>query len=198
MIPSWMRRRDYAWLIRDHEWEASLVERIQRRGEGPHVLSIDDLCPSASYETVDPQGGWEAAERRSQNAVRANSAWLTDVAIARRKELREAYKEDLARQREAAAKEREEREKQEAAERLVWQTRREERRKEQEAYTAARDAELKHDGEVRNILYGKWSCTVCNGVAMVEKSDDGYLLTCLSCRKTAWGSHEALAKVLAR
>ena len=44
-----------------------------------------------------------------------------------------------------------------------------ERREQQEREQAVIDAQLKHEADVRSILYAKWLCTDCNNVAMVER-----------------------------
>ena len=93
-IPFWMRRNDYKWHIRDREWEADLVAQV-RRGVALHVFSVNDVCPSYYYESIDPIGGWEKAEEKAKNADRSKSLWLNDEAIAVREAERPASQGNL-------------------------------------------------------------------------------------------------------
>ena len=46
------------------------------------------------------------------------------------------------------------------------------------------------------ILSSKWICTICGGKSFIERKNPGYQITCMSCEKTAWGSHKSLWEVL--
>lgn len=88
----WRMPRDYAWFIRDHEWEAGLVERIRQGYAGPSAICVRDLvdddCP---YYPI----GWESAERNAKDAVRTGAVYLDDRSIAKRVEKRKMLKQQM-------------------------------------------------------------------------------------------------------
>jgi hypothetical protein len=145
------------------------------------------------------------------------------VREAERRRRREAYKATIAARAELAAKEKAKREEDEATVAAIrreakeqrekeWARRREaeaaafarreaarnERLEERRAEQARLDAILQHDQDVRGILYARWLCIDCNNVAMVEQENDGYVFTCLHCRKTVRGTHEQVMKARAQ
>ena len=173
---------------------------------------------------------WEVAEKHSKNADRRNAAFLNDEAIAlraaERERIKEARKDSIAARAAWEAEERARRAREDAADAAVrkeqqerrekeWARRRaeeeavniqrqmekSERREQKEREQAVIEAQLKHEADVRSILYARWLCTDCNNVAMVERDpldSSVYVFTCLHCRKVVHGSHEQVMKARAK
>lgn len=246
MPPPW-RIRDYAWNIRDRQWEREIVARIRQTG-ALDALSFSDLIPDQYPVHL---GGWEAAEKHAAKANRLHSAYLDDASIAKRAAKRELLRQQMEevkagwrafeegkgpqpswgrdlldakrqtqKEDDAAAKEekkrirqiaRADREAQAQAEAEAWWKDYQQRQAEKAERQAKERTELDRmleaardrapdvvgfQAEERRILDSKWSCTVCGGKSTIERKSPGYQLTCISCGKSAWGSHTALWKVL--
>lgn len=248
MPPPW-RIRDYAWGIRDRQWEHEIVERIRQTG-AIDASSFSDVIPGGS--PIAPVG-WENAEKHAAKANRLHSAYLDDASIAKRAAKRELLRQGMEevkaawkafeegkgprptwgdphveerrqaqRAADAEAKEekkrirqieRADREAQAQAETEAWWK----DYKQRQAEKAERQAKEKIDldrmletmrgrapdlaefqAQEKRILDSKWSCTVCGGKSYIERKSPGYQLTCISCGKTAWGSHKALWEVLSK
>lgn len=79
----------------DRQWAHDVVERLRRGEAAPRSLPIDELIRSEGSAPMSP-GGWEQAEEWARNAIRGNSSFLTDEAIARRLPDRERRKKAWA------------------------------------------------------------------------------------------------------
>jgi hypothetical protein len=90
MPPPW-RIRDYAWNIRDRQWEHEIVERIRQTG-ALDASSFSDLIPDQYSVHL---GGWEAAEKHAAKANRLHSAYLDDASIAKRAAKRELLRQGM-------------------------------------------------------------------------------------------------------
>ena len=142
----------------------------------------------------------EAIKARLDDRKRSKAAFEQAMSEARIK--LEVQESELAREREEKAKIYAEREaRRAAAEAVRLEALSEERkaRKEQDARrqatNALREAAWKRDREEQGIMHSRWECMVCGSPSLLEKENDGYRLTCMKCGKTAWGSHEEIAKV---
>ena len=209
-VPPWIRT-DHAWALRDRDWEASVVERIRRGEKAPHSLSVDEFIVSDHPWTAM---GWDQVEMHAANANRLHSAYLTDAQIekrrARQKILRQAVKDEVARRAAAAAAAYEANRAAERIREARWAKEREEQEranaewlellKKREDERKARDIDWEVERarveEARKIRTSKWLCNICGGESRIRDENRGFRITCNSCGKTAWGSHEALAKVL--
>jgi DNA repair exonuclease SbcCD ATPase subunit len=244
MPPPW-RIRDYAWNIRDRQWEYEIVERIRQTG----AIDASSFSDMIAGEYPIAPAGWEAVEKHAAKANRLHSAYLDDASIAKRAAKRQLLKQQMEevkaewrayeegkgprptwgdphveekRQAQRKADEeaairrqvaRAEREAKARAEHEAW-----ERELQQRALARAERQGKEKDeldrmlatmrgrapdmegflAEERRILNSKWTCTVCGGKSYIERKSPGYQLTCLSCGKTAWGSHKALWEVLSK
>lgn len=183
----------------DRTWERSVVERIRAGGPAPAVASVYDV-PQAYLSTDGIYAeGWEHAEEYAKDAIRTGAAYLNDEAIAARALQRKLFREGV---REAQAKAKARKDKENASRREKRRAEDEERRewlkrseKRDKRIQKERD-DWNHQAEERRILASKWICTICKGKSVIERKNDGYQITCMSCGKTAWGSHESLMKVL--
>jgi hypothetical protein len=204
---------DRRWIGHDYDWEAQLVERLNRSGKGPERVSIYDMVQSQSGA---PRGGWESAERLSRRAIRTGAVFLNDDAIARRLPDRDrrkaAWAEMVAEHstvlEEARAQKREVEAARAEAQR-VWneknaeklkkraETEAEWRRRGEEHWkrlTAERQA--KFEEEQRWLLSRKWICSECRAPSEIEWRMDQYVLTCQACANQGWSHHAELARLM--
>ena len=108
-----------------------------------------------------------------------------------------------AEERKARAKEarirREEAQAKHAAEHAKWA---EEDRRRREEYARNRPNQIaeriEYSNQEHRILLSRWLCTICGGKSKIERKNPGYQITCFSCGKSAWGSHQSLWKVLSQ
>ena len=185
----------------DRAWESEVVRRIREGGPAPCALSPYDATPSMYWENSGLYGGgWQHAEELSKNAIRNNSVFLNDEAIAQRKVFREgvraAQAEAKARAEKAEADRRANRAAQDEA-RRAWEQQRieyERRAREQRELWEADD----HAQQVKRIMASKWVCVACSAPSSLAVEDNGYRLACSACGKTAFGSHESLWRIVSR
>lgn len=187
----------------DRVWERNVVERIRRDGAAPEVYPLYE--GAISHETGE-RGGIttgvifydqvEAKERVLKNrefrdSLRAaqEAAKVRNAKEAEERKARQA--EYRARRAEAHARRAAEHAKLEQA----IQERREEWLRRRPIETAER---IEHAAQEQRIMASKWVCTVCGGKSFIERKNPGYQITCMSCEKSAWGSHQSLWKVLNR
>ena len=185
----------------DYAWERAVVRKIREGGAAPEVYALYE--GAISHETSDRTGfatGYvfhnegEAAERAAKDrAFRASVRAAQEAAKERNAKEAEERKiraaEEIARRAAAKAAR--------AAEHAKWM---EEDRRRREEYARTRPIEIaeriEHASQEHRILSSKWICTVCGGKSFIERKNPGYQITCMSCEKTAWGSHKSLWEVL--
>ena len=185
----------------DRVWEREVVRRIREGGRAPEAYALYE--GAISQETGERAGlltglvyydEVEAAERAAKNRDFRESlrAAQESAAIRNAKE---------AAERRARAKEqrirREEENAKHAAERVKWAKEAEARRAAHERNRPIEIAEqIEHTRQENYIMLSRWVCTVCGGKSIIERKNPGYQITCLSCEKSAWGSHKSLWEVL--
>jgi hypothetical protein len=196
-------------------WEAA--EKHSANANRLHSAFLDDASIAKRAEKREQlrqgmeevRAAWQAYNEGKGPRPDEERPTPTNTALKRREAA--AAREESRRQWEAGRAEREARR---HAEREVWdreQQRREAERAERQAkerierdrMVAAMNDRSPDDvtkflAEEARILDSKWSCTVCGGKSYIERKRPGYQLTCLSCGKTAWGSHKALWEVLSK
>ena len=188
----------------DYAWERAVVRKIRDGGAAPEVYALYE--GAISHETPE-RGGiltgvvyhdeTEAAERAAKNR-----GFPREVSARRRKRRRASKRRsnperkiqaELRRIKRAAEKE------ERAREHAKWA---EETRKRREDYERNRPIEIaeriEHANQENRIMASKWICTVCGGKSYIERKNPGYQITCMSCEKTAWGSHKSLWEVLSK
>ena len=187
----------------DYAWERAVVRKIREGGAAPEVYALYD--GAISHETGERAGiatGYiyfdekEAEERATKNREFRDSLRAAQEA-AKARNAKEAA-ERKARSAEYRAK-RAEAEAKRAAEHAKWM---EEDRRRREEYARNRPIQIaeriEHTNQEHRILLSRWLCTVCGGASKIERKNPGYQITCLSCGKSAWGSHKSLWEVLSK
>ena len=186
----------------DYAWERAVVRKIRDGGAAPEVYALYE--GAISHETPE-RGGiltgvvyhdeTEAAERAAKNRDFRESLRAAQEAAAARNAAAAERKIQAELRRIKRAAEKEER----AREHAKWA---EETRKRREDYERNRPIEIaeriEHAAQEHRILESKWICTVCGGKSYIERKNPGYQITCMSCEKTAWGSHKSLWEVLSK
>ena len=185
----------------DYAWERAVVRKIREGGAAPEVYALYE--GAISHETSDRTGfatGYvfhnegEAAERAAkERAFRASVHAAQEAAKERNAKEAEERKiraaEEIARRAAAKAAR--------AAEHAKWRKEADERIAEYHRTRPIEIAErVEHASQEHRILSSKWICTVCGGKSFIERKNPGYQITCMSCEKTAWGSHKSLWEVL--
>ena len=85
------------------------------------------------------------------------------------------------------------------AEHAKWEEETRRRRADYERNRPIEIAErIEHANQETRIMASKWNCTVCGRKSFIERKNPGYQITCMSCEKTAWGSHKSLWEVLSK
>ena len=187
----------------DYAWERAVVRKIREGGAAPEVYALYE--GAISHETPE-RGGLltgvvyydeaEAAERAAKNREFRESLRAAQEAAAIRNAKEAA--ERKARQAEYRAKRDAENAKH-AEQRAQWAKEAEERRAAHERNRPIEIAErIEHANQENRIMSSKWVCTVCGSKAIIQRKNPGYQITCLSCEKTAWGSHKSLWEVLSK
>ena len=187
----------------DRVWEREVVRRIREGGRAPEAYALYE--GAISQETGERAGlltgvvyydEVEAAERAAKNRDFRESLRAAQEAAAIRNVERAAEKK--ARADEARAK-RVAEDAKHAAERVKWAKEAEERRAAHERNRPIEIAErAEHARQENYIMLSRWTCTVCGGKSIIERKNPGYQITCLSCGKSAWGSHKSLWEVLSK
>ena len=185
----------------DHAWERAVVRKILEGGRAPEVHALYE--GTISHETNERAGiltgvvfydEAEAAERAAKNRDFRESLRAAQEA-AKIRNAKEA-EERKARAAEQRAKHAEAKAKREA-EHAKWAEETQKRREEYERNRPIEIAErIEHANQENRIMASKWICTVCGGKSIIERKNPGYQITCMSCEKTAWGSHKSLWGVL--
>ena len=188
----------------DYAWERAVVRKIREGGAAPEVYALYE--GTISHETSDRTGfatGYvfhnesEVAERAVKDRAFRASVYAAQEA-AKERNAKKGPKSEKIRAAEERAK-RAEAEAARAAEHAKWM---EEDRRRREEYARTRPIEIaeriEHASQEYRILSSKWICTVCGGKSFIERKNPGYQITCLSCEKSAWGSHASLWKVLSQ
>ena len=188
----------------DYAWERAVVRKIRDGGAAPEVYALYE--GAISQETGERAGiatGYvyydekEAEERATKNREFRESLRAAQEA-AKARNAKEAA-ERKARAAELRAK-RAEAEAKRAAEARAMGGERIGRRREE--YARNRPIEIaeriEHTNQEHRILLSRWLCTVCGGASKIERKNPGYQITCLSCGKSAWGSHKSLWEVLSK
>ena len=185
----------------DYAWERAVVRKIREGGAAPEVYALYE--GAISHETSDRTGfatGYvfhnegEAAERAAKDRdFRASVHAAQEAAKERNAKEAEERKIRAAeeRARRAAGQSR--------ARRRACEVAKEDRRAERGIYRTRpiQIAErVEHASQEHRILSSKWICTVCGGKSFIERKNPGYQITCMSCERSAWGSHASLWKVL--
>jgi hypothetical protein len=197
---------DHGWHGRDREWELGVVERLRRGEAAPRSISLGELVTGFHDPAGSISGGWEHAEERSKNAIRNNSAFLNDEAIARRAEDRKRRKAALAeaeaqnranvakRKAELAAKEAER-----ARAERAWRRRQEERARAQSEQDAEWQRQEMRRREETAILTGRWQCAMCGSLAtQMRKQGAEYAVTCMACAARGLVDHDTLVQAMRR
>ena len=187
----------------DYAWERAVVRKIREGGAAPEVYALYE--GAISHETSERAGlatGYvyhdEAAEAEraaKARAFRASVRAAQEAAKERNAKEAEERKmraaEEIAKRADAKAAR--------AAEHAKWI---EEDRRRREEYARSRPIQIaeriEHASQEHRILSSKWICTVCGGKSFIERKNPGYQITCMSCEKSAWGSHASLWKVLSQ
>ena len=185
----------------DHAWERALVRKIRDGGRAPEVYALYE--DAISHETGERAGlatgvvyydEAEAAERAAKNRdFRESLREAQEAAMARQAKEAEERKEraELERVKRAEAKAAHE------AQLAKWAKETEQRVAEYHRNRPIEIAErIEYANQENHIMSSRWSCTVCGGKSIIERKNPGYQITCLSCGKTAWGSHKSLWEVL--
>ena len=189
----------------DYAWERAVVRKRSAKSgvRAPEVYALYE--GAISHETSDRTGfatGYvfhnegEAAERAAkERAFRTSVRAAQEAAKERNAKEAEERKIRAAEEqaRRAAAKAAR------AAEHAKWM---EEDRRRREEYARTRPIQIaeriEHINQERRIMLSRWTCTVCGGKSFIERKNPGYQITCMSCEKSAWGSHASLWKVLSQ
>ena len=209
----------YTDLIRDDYpftatgWEAA--EKHAAKANRLHSAYLDDasIAKRAAKREQLRQGmeevraAWQAYEAGTGPRPVSGDPFVDQKRQAQRKADAAAKEEAAIRQQAARA----ERDAKARAEYEAWKKQDAERQAERQERQAKERIELdrmvadvrvpdtaKFQAEEKRILDSKWSCTVCGGKSYIERKSPGYQLTCISCGKSAWGSHKALWEVLSR
>ena len=185
----------------DYAWERAVVRKIREGGAAPEVYALYE--GAISHETSDRAGlstGYvfhnegEAAERAAKDRAFRASVHAAQEAAKERNAAEAAERKiqaELLRIKRAAEKE------ERAREHAKWQKEADERIAEYRRTRPIHIAErVEHASQEHRILSSKWVCTVCGGKSFIERKNPGYQITCMSCEKSAWGSHASLWKVL--
>ena len=187
----------------DRVWERAVVRKIREGGAAPEVYALYE--GAISHETGERAGlltgvvfydEVEAAERAAKNrdfreSLRAAQE-AAKVRNAKEAEERKARAADQ-RARHAEAKAAHE------AQLAKWAEETQKRREDYERNRPIEIAErIEHADQEHRIMLSRWVCTVCGGKSIIERKNPGYQITCLSCEKTAWGSHKSLWEVLSK
>ena len=187
----------------DRVWEREVVRKIREGGRAPEAYALYE--GAVSHETGERAGlltglvyydDVEAAERAAKNRDFRESLRAAQEAAAIRnaKETAERKVREIAR---AAARRAEDAK--HAEQRAQWEKEAEARRGKYELHRLIEIAELaEHARQENQIMLSRWICTVCGGKSVIERKNPGYQITCLSCEKTAWGSHKSLWEVLSK
>ena len=187
----------------DYAWERALVRKIREGGAAPEVYALHDNT-SQEYWGVRTGLGTGYVyydEAEAEERVFKNRAFREGLRAAQEEaKVRNARE---AEERKARAKEarirREEAQAARAAEHAKWEREIRQRREEYERNRPIEIAErIEHSNQEHRILSSKWLCTICGGKAFIERKNPGYQITCLSCEKSAWGSHKSLWEVLSK
>ena len=187
----------------DWAWERAVVRRIREGGRAPEVYALYE--GAISHETGERAGlltgvvfydEEEAAERVLKNREFRDSLRAAQeagkVRAAKEAEERKARAADQ-RARRAEAKAAHE------AQLAKWAEETQKRREDYERNRPIEIAErIEHTAQEHRIMLSRWVCTVCGGKSIIERKNPGYQITCLSCEKTAWGSHKSLWEVLSK
>ena len=187
----------------DYAWERAVVRKIRDGGAAPEVYALYE--GAISHETPERAGlltgvvyydEAEAAERAAKNRDFRESLRAAQEAAKERNA--KAAEEKRARAEEMRAI-REAEQAKHAAQREQWRKEAEERRGQYELRRPIERAEhAEHVLQENRIMLSRWVCTVCGGKSTIERKNPGYQITCLSCEKTAWGSHKSLWEVLSK
>ena len=187
----------------DYAWERAVVRKIRDGGAAPEVYALYE--GAISHETPERAGlltgvvyydEAEAAERAAKNRDFRESLRAAQEAAKERNA--KAAEEKRARAEEMRAI-REAEQAKHAAQREQWRKEAEERRGQYELRRPIERAEhAEHVLQENRIMLNRWVCTVCGGKSTIERKNPGYQITCLSCEKTAWGSHKSLWEVLSK
>jgi hypothetical protein len=187
----------------DRAWERAVICRIRDGGPSPETYALYE--DAISRETDERAGiltgvvyhdAEEAAERVAKTREFRDSLRTAQEA-AKVRIAREA-----AERKQRAKEQRIKREEERAEyERLHAQWEQETRQRREE-YLRTRPAEIamriEHAAQEHRVMASKWICTVCGGKSHIERRNPGYQITCMSCGKTAWGSHKSLWEVLSK
>ena len=187
----------------DYAWERAVVRKIRDGGAAPEVYTLYE--GAISHETPERVGlltgvvyydEAEAAERAAKNRdFRESLRQAQEAAEERQAKAREEKRARAAEQRAIRAAE----QAKHAAQREQWRKEAEERRGQYELRRPIERAEhAEHVLQENRIMLSRWVCTVCGGKSTIERKNPGYQITCLSCEKTAWGSHKSLWEVLSK
>jgi hypothetical protein len=187
----------------DRAWERAVICRIRDGGPAPETYALyEDAISRETGERVGILTGVvyhdaeEAAERVAKTREFRDSLRAAQEA-ARIRNAKEAA-ERKARAVEERAKREAERLERESLH-LQWERETQERRAEHERTRPAEIAmRIEHAAQEHRIMASKWICTVCGGKSHIERRNPGYQITCLSCGKSAWGSHKSLWEVLSK
>jgi rubrerythrin len=188
----------------DSAWERAVVRRIRDGGPAPETYALYE--GAVSHETGERAGlltgvvyydadvEEKAAHRAAQNRDFRESLRAAQQA-ARVRNAKEAF-ERRQRAKEVRIR-REEEHAKHAAQREQWEQEARQRRAEHERNRPIEIAErIAHSQQEARIMASKWVCTICGGKSTIERKNPGYQITCISCGKTAWGSHKSLWEVL--
>ena len=185
----------------DYAWERAVVLKIRDGGAAPEVYALYE--GAVSHETSERAGISTGYVYHDEAAEAERALKNRDF----RESLREAQEAAKAREVERAAEkkaraeaERAKRAEAKAAHEAQLAKWMEEDRQRREEYARNRPIEIaeriEHANQEDRIMSSKWICTVCNGKSIIERKNPGYQITCLSCEKSAWGSHKSLWEVL--
>ena len=187
----------------DYAWERAVIRKIREGGRAPEVYALYDGV--ISHETGERAGILTGIVFYDEAEAAARAAKNRDF----RESLRAAQEtarirnaQEAAERKAQAAEYRAKRAKQKAEHAEQHAKLEKEIRQRREAYERNRPIEiaerLEHVNQERRIMESKWICTVCGGKSFIERKNPGYQITCMSCKKTAWGSHKSLWEVLSK
>ena len=187
----------------DYAWERAIVSKIRDGGRAPEVYALYE--GAISHETGERAGlatGYvyydqaEAEERALKNKE------FRESLRAAQETARVRNAEEAAERKARAAEQRDKRAEAKAQREAEWAKWMEEDRLRREEYALRQPFEAaerrEHANQENRIMLSRWLCTVCGGKSIIERKNPGYQITCLDCRKSAWGSHQSLWKVLSQ
>jgi rubrerythrin len=187
----------------DSAWERAVIRRIRDGGPAPETYALYE--GAVSHETGERAGlltgvvFYDAADQE-ERALKNRDFRESLRAAQEAAKVRNAKEAEERKQRAAEARAKREAEHaKHAAQREQWTQEALQRLEKHERNRPIEVAErLEHAKQEAQIMASKWVCTVCGGKSTIERKNPGYQITCISCGKTAWGSHKSLWEVLNR